>query len=87
MPAVDPAAPVVPEPVVPTTEAPVEGGKEKNKWVAFCLCFFLGWLGAHNFYEGKVGKGILYIFTCGLFGIGTLIDLIKILQKPNPYYI
>ena len=63
------------------------GGKPKNKWVAFCLCFFLGFLGAHKFYEGKAGMGILYLFTCGLFGFGVLIDLIVILTKPNPYYV
>ena len=61
--------------------------RPKNKWVAFCLCFFLGWVGAHKFYEGKAGMGILYIFTCGLFGIGILVDLITILLKPNPYYV
>ena len=62
-------------------------GKECNKWIAFLLCFFLGGLGIHKFYEGKIGMGILYIFTCGLFGIGWLIDLIRIVMKPNPYYI
>ncbi len=62
-------------------------GRPKNKWVAFCLCFFLGYLGAHKFYEGKAGLGILYILTCGLCGIGVLIDLITILCKPNPYYV
>lgn len=61
-------------------------GKAKNKWVAFCLCFFLGFFGAHKFYEGKVGMGILYLFTCGLFGIGVIVDLIVILTKPNPYF-
>ena len=58
----------------------------KNKWVSFLLCLFLGYLGAHKFYEGKIGMGILYIFTVGLFGIGWLIDLAAILLKPNPYY-
>ena len=61
-------------------------GRAKNKWVAFALCFFLGFLGAHKFYEGKIVLGILYIFTVGFFGIGVLIDLISILCKPNPYY-
>lgn len=59
--------------------------KMKNKWVALALCFFLGFLGAHKFYEGKVGLGILYLFTCGLFGIGVLVDFFIILFKPNPY--
>lgn len=61
--------------------------KEKNKWVALLLCLFLGFLGAHKFYEGKIGMGILYIFTLGLFGIGIIIDLIVLLFKPNPYYV
>lgn len=65
----------------------VYGGRAKNKWVAFCLCLFLGCFGGHKFYEGKVGMGILYIFTLGLFGIGVLIDLIILLTKPNPYYV
>ena len=59
----------------------------KNKWVAFLLCFFLGYFGAHKFYEGKVGMGILYILTFGLFGIGWLIDCIALLLKPNPYFV
>ncbi len=61
--------------------------KPKNKWVALCLCFFLGAFGAHKFYEGKIGMGILYLLTVGLFGIGALIDFIVLLLKPNPYYI
>lgn len=62
-------------------------GKPKNKWVAFLLCLFLGYIGAHKFYEGKIGMGILYLFTGGLFGIGWIIDTIVLLFKPNPYYV
>lgn len=58
-----------------------------NKWTAFLLCFFLGFFGAHKFYEGKAGMGILYIFTMGLLGIGWFVDMIVILTKPNPYYV
>ena len=61
--------------------------KPLNKWVAFFLCFFFGIIGAHKFYEGKTGMGILYLFTGGLLGVGTLVDLIVLLFKPNPYYI
>lgn len=63
------------------------GKKPINKWVAFVLCLFLGYFGVHKFYEGKVGMGLLYIFTFGLCGIGWVIDCIAILLKPNPYYV
>ena len=59
----------------------------KNKWAALALCFFLGIFGAHKFYEGKIGMGILYLFTGGLCGIGALVDFIALLFKPNPYYV
>lgn len=62
-------------------------GKEKNKWVAFVLCLFLGVFGAHKFYEGIILMGVIYIFTGGLLLIGCIIDLIAILMKPNPYYV
>ena len=52
---------------------------DKKKWVAFWLCFFLGFMGVHRFYVGKIGSGILYLFTGGLFGIGLIVDLFKIL--------
>ncbi len=61
--------------------------KEKNKWVALLLCLFLGFIGAHKFYEGKMGMGILYLFTAGLFFLGVLIDFLVLLFKPNPYYV
>ncbi|MEG0553894.1 MAG: TM2 domain-containing protein [Carnobacterium sp.] len=61
--------------------------REKNKWVALILCFFLGIVGAHKFYEGKILLGIVYIFTAGLFGIGLLIDFFSLLFKPNPYFV
>lgn len=62
-------------------------GRPKNKWTAFFLCLFLGEFGAHKFYEGKAGMGILYLFTLGLFGIGWIVDTISYLFKPNPYYV
>lgn len=65
----------------------VIGAKKCDKWVALLLCIFLGFLGAHKFYEGKGGMGVLYIFTGGLFCIGIVVDLITILCKSNPYYV
>ncbi len=67
--------------------APVQYGRPKNKWVAVLLCFFFGGLGVHRFYEGKIGTGILWLCTAGLCGVGTLIDFIILLCKPNPYYV
>ncbi len=63
------------------------GARAKNKWTAFVLCLLLGYFGAHKFYEGKVGMGVLYLFTLGLFGIGWFVDLIVLLTKPNSYYV
>ena len=63
------------------------GVRAKNKWVAFLLCLFLGYFGAHKFYEGKAGMGILYLFTAGLFGVGWFVDCIVLLCKSNPYYV
>ncbi|MBO4849230.1 MAG: TM2 domain-containing protein [Clostridia bacterium] len=62
-------------------------GKRCSKWVAFALCVFFGIFGAHKFYEGKTGMGVLYLFTAGLFGIGLVIDFFMLLFKPDPYYV
>lgn len=43
------------------------------------LCFFLGFIGVHRFYNGKIGTGILMIVTLGGFGIWITIDMIMIL--------
>lgn len=50
----------------------------KSKVAAILLCFFLGGLGIHRFYVGKIGTGILMIITLGGLGIWTLIDFIII---------
>ena len=62
-------------------------GRAKNKWVSIILCVLLGIFGGHKFYEGKIGLGIIYLLTMGLFGIGVVIDFIVLLFKPNPYYV
>lgn len=51
----------------------------KSKWLDFFLALFLGSLGIHKFYEGKIFVGILYLFTLGLFYFGWIADVILIL--------
>lgn len=41
--------------------------------IVFAFC-----LGLHQFYVGKIGTGILYTITCGVFLIGAIISLFKL---------
>jgi TM2 domain-containing membrane protein YozV len=50
----------------------------KNYVAAILLCFFLGSLGVHRFYTGKIGTGILMLITFGGFGIWTIIDFVML---------
>jgi TM2 domain-containing membrane protein YozV len=69
-----------PTPAAPTPQADTAqaGTSEKSRLVALLLCMFLGYLGIHRFYVGKIGTGILMIITAGGLGIWVLIDLIMI---------
>lgn len=55
------------------------GSSPRTRLITFLLAFFLGYLGIHRFYVGKMGTGILYLCTGGLFGIGYIVDCILIL--------
>ena len=55
------------------------GVSPKSRTVALLLCFFLSLFGAHRFYVGKIGTGILMIFTLAGLGIWALVDFIMII--------
>lgn len=51
----------------------------RNGLVALILCIFFGVIGAHRFYVGKTGTGILQLFTAGGYFIWVLVDFVHIL--------
>ena len=51
---------------------------DKSRGIAFILAMVLGVFGAHRFYVGKTGTGILMVCTLGGLGIWYLYDVILI---------
>ena len=51
---------------------------KKSRGVALALCIPLGFFGAHRFYVGKIGTGLLQLCTLGGLGLWWLYDLILI---------
>jgi TM2 domain-containing membrane protein YozV len=54
------------------------GTSEKRLLPAVLLCLMLGPFGAHRFYAGKIGTGILQLCTLGGLGIWMLIDFVML---------
>src|SRR4051812_4530798 len=66
------------------TAAPVSAptsATDKRILPAALLCVFLGMLGVHRFYVGKIGTGILQLLTFGGLGIWALVDMIFIVTS------
>lgn len=54
---------------------------QKSYVVTLLLSYFLGFLGAHRFYTGYIGIGIVQLLTLGGCGIWTLIDYIMLVAN------
>ena len=50
----------------------------KRKSTALILCILLGMFGAHYFYVGRFGRGLVALCTMNFFMVGWLIDLAQI---------
>ncbi|WP_395050913.1 NINE protein [Flavobacterium sp.] len=59
----------------------------KSSSIAYLLWFlsFFGVLGFHRFYLGKIGTGLLWLFTGGVFGFGAFIDLFTLGNQVTQY--
>jgi TM2 domain-containing membrane protein YozV len=55
-----------------------EGPSERSRGVALALAGVLGVFGAHRFYVGKTGTGLLMLCTLGGAGLWWLYDLILV---------
>ncbi len=51
-----------------------------RKSTALFLCIFFGWLGAHLYYVGNSKKGMLYMMTFGMMGVGIIMDAFAIIR-------
>ncbi|MGN6752964.1 MAG: NINE protein [Intrasporangium sp.] len=51
----------------------------KSRLATALLCLFLGVLGVHRFYVGKIGTGVIQLLTGGGLGIWYLVDLVLII--------
>ena len=90
-----PEGAVPPFAVVPLATLPVraaepaaEADEKYNTGIGFALwcCFLLGAGGIHRIYLGMYGTGILWLLTLGLFGVGQLLDLVRmkrLVEKAN----
>lgn len=54
-----------------------------NALIKLIIVILVGYLGIHKFIEKNTKMGWIYLFTCGLFGVGWIIDIIIALKDFN----
>jgi len=62
---------------------------DKSKIVAGLLAIFLGGIGVHKFYLGKIGMGILYLVFCWTFIpeiVGIIEGIIYLTSSDEKFY-
>lgn len=70
--------PVVRQQIIYQPVQYVERYSDRSRILALVLCLLLGEFGVHRFYQGKIGTGILWLLTFGLFGFGWLADALML---------
>ena len=49
--------------------------------ISWALLVFLGWFGAHRFYQGRIITGVIFLLTGGLFGFGIVYDVLTMNEQ------
>lgn len=62
----------------------IYGNNASNDRKGVLIAVFLGWCGGYRFYKKQFALGVLYLFTCGLFCIGWIVDIVASLSPASP---
>ena len=55
------------------------GISHRSRTVTLLRAFFLGYLGLHRLYVGKVGTALIWFLTGGVAGVGWVVDCVLVL--------
>lgn len=55
--------------------------QKKSGLITLLLCLFLGFLGIHRFYVGRVGSGVAMLLTAGGLGLWWMVDIVLVVTN------